>query len=113
MNWNSTIDISVLTNDTDVNSQDKARLIISQISTAPLHGTAIIVGNIVRYTPNLGYFGSDSFYYKCNDLLADSNAAIVNINVINRAPIAVNDQYTGKSFNINIKYFGVKHLYLM
>jgi hypothetical protein len=61
--------------------------------------TAILVDNVTNgtllfnpdgtftYTPNAGYVGSDSFTYKLNDGLADSNIATVTIYVTNSAPV--------------------------
>ena len=33
------------------------------LATLPAHGTAVLSGNIVTYTPALGYFGADSFTF--------------------------------------------------
>jgi hypothetical protein len=83
--------------------------------------TAILVNNVTNgtllfnpdgtftYTPNAGYVGSDSFTYKLNDGLADSNMATVTIIVVNTAPIANDDYFVvapigpGESYSI----FGV------
>src|SRR5204862_7146935 len=48
------------------------------------------------YTPDANYNGSDSFTYKANDGIADSNVATVNlaVNPVNDAPVAVNDSYS-------------------
>lgn len=62
----------------------------------PLHGTVSLVGNVATYTPDLDYTGSDSFTFKANDGLIDSNVATVSITVtpVNDAPVAVDDEYT-------------------
>ncbi|MDB2587692.1 Ig-like domain-containing protein [Flavobacteriaceae bacterium] len=54
----------------------------------PLNGTAVLNGDQVEYTPSLNYYGPDSFTFKANDGLLDSNIATVSIDVlpINDAP---------------------------
>lgn len=49
-----------------------------------------------NYTPNPNFVGTDSFSYRVNDGLANSNIATVVINVTaeNDAPLAGNDTYT-------------------
>jgi uncharacterized repeat protein (TIGR01451 family) len=49
--------------------------------TAPAHGS--LSGNTpaLIYTPNSGYTGTDSFTFKANDGLTDSNIATVSISV--------------------------------
>ncbi|HEX6131142.1 MAG TPA: Ig-like domain-containing protein, partial [Actinomycetota bacterium] len=67
------------------------------IVAAPAHGTAeLLGGNRVRYTPEPGYFGPDSFTYRASDDSADSNVATVTIDVVqtNVSPVAVDDVYT-------------------
>lgn len=60
--------------------------------TDPSHGTVTNLnastGNFT-YTPDLNYFGEDSFTYKVNDGTADSNIANVSINVdsVNDFPV--------------------------
>ncbi len=56
----------------------------------PSHGMVSISGAVVRYTPASNYNGPDSFTYKANDGIADSNTATVSITVnpINDAPVA-------------------------
>ena len=65
--------------------------LIYNIVTLPQHGTASLTGNRVVYTPNPGFSGVDSFWYKSNDGTEDSNVAIVNISVshVNHAPVAI------------------------
>jgi hypothetical protein len=46
------------------------------------HGTLVLNANgTFTYTPNTGFFGTDSFTYKANDGTADSNVVTVTINV--------------------------------
>jgi hypothetical protein len=55
---------------------------------APTHGTAFMSGNSVLYTPESNYNGPDSFTYKVNDGVVDSNVGTINltVNPVNDAP---------------------------
>ncbi len=75
----------VLTNDTDVDSTT----LTASVVTGPAHGTLTVnPDGSFTYTPNANYNGPDSFTYKANDGLADSNVATVNltVNPVNDAP---------------------------
>jgi hypothetical protein len=84
----------VLLNDQDV---DGDRLTAALVS-GPAHGTLAFQSNgAFRYTPNAGFFGTDTFTYKANDGQLDSNVATVTLTVnrtTNQAPVAVNDSYS-------------------
>jgi hypothetical protein len=68
----------ILENDTDVEGD----ALTASLATAPLSGTAVVADDGgFTYTPNVGFFGSDSFTYRANDGQADSNAATVVIGV--------------------------------
>lgn len=56
----------------------------------PSHGSLSGDAPSVTYTPDANYYGSDSFTFKANDGLTDSNLATVTITVtsINDAPVA-------------------------
>ncbi|GEM_PF-1676346 len=60
------------------------------IAAQPAHGSASVALGKLVYTPNANYNGPDSFAYKANDGLADSNAATVTVTVnpVNDAPTA-------------------------
>ncbi len=49
--------------------------------TDPAHGTLSIQNNILTYTPDTNYNGSDSFTYKINDGTGDSNIATASITI--------------------------------
>jgi len=83
------IDITLVA--TDVDEQPLTYAIVTQ----PAHGTVSLIGNVATYTPSLNYHGTDSFTFKANDGIADSNVATVSITVsaVNDAPVAVDDAY--------------------
>ncbi|MEN6555381.1 MAG: Ig-like domain-containing protein, partial [Anaerolineaceae bacterium] len=60
------------------------------IVAEPLNGELTINGLVVTYTPDLNYNGVDTFTYKVNDGLVDSNTATVTITVtpVNDPPVA-------------------------
>eukprot|EP01080_Neovahlkampfia_damariscottae_P005925 gene5925-9755_t len=96
MTWNTKQSFSILENDQDANPGDAAALTVHSISTPPTSGTATIDSNSksITYIPNTGFVGSDQFYYIAKDGSDNSNAALVQIDVQNAAPVAVNDAYT-------------------
>ncbi|NDJ60184.1 MAG: tandem-95 repeat protein [Chloroflexi bacterium] len=51
------------------------------VLTQPTNGTLSGTAPDLTYTPNVGYFGPDSFTFAVNDGLADSNTATVSITV--------------------------------
>jgi uncharacterized delta-60 repeat protein len=77
--------LDVLANDSDVDSAIDPTSI--EIFSPPLHGTATpMPDGTVRYTPNAGYRGAESFTYRLRDSLGlFSNAATVQLRV-NSAP---------------------------
>ena len=88
------IDQSVTTNEdtlyvdtltaTDQDDDPLTYIIIDQ----PLNGTVVLNSDQVEYTPALNYYGQDSFTFKANDGLLDSNVANISIDVlpVNDAP---------------------------
>jgi len=66
------------------------------IVSGPSHGGLSGTGANRTYTPDLNYFGSDSFTFKVNDGVNDSNTSTVTITVNNveDAPDAVDDTPT-------------------
>ncbi len=81
--YNTTLTVNaasgVLANDTDIDT-----IVLTAVLVAgPANGSLNLNSNgSFTYTPTTGYYGSDSFTYKANDSLADSNVATVNITVI-------------------------------
>jgi ELWxxDGT repeat protein len=78
---NSDQAVSITLSATDPNGDNLTYIIVM----LPSHGT--LAGNApnLQYVPELDYTGEDSFTFKVNDGIADSNEAVVSIN-INRAP---------------------------
>src|SRR3989449_7129111 len=82
----------VLANVTYVDSPALTAVVV----TGPGHGALTLNANgSFTYTPAANFNGSDSFTYKANDGLLDSNAATValTINPVNDAPVAANDSF--------------------
>jgi VCBS repeat-containing protein len=82
----------VLANDSDLDGDPLAAILV----TGPTSGTLSLNANgSFSYVPTINYSGSDSFTYKANDGVADSNVATVSITVhfVNAAPVASNDAY--------------------
>ncbi len=80
--------IPILANDTDANGNLDPTTVM--IATGPAHGTAVSnTDGTVTYTPDLGFFGTDSFTYNVKDTSqgATSNTATVTVG-INAAPVA-------------------------
>jgi hypothetical protein len=78
----------VLGNDVGIGKGTKAIL-----DTGPAHGTLNLQGNGgYTYTPAAGYVGADRFYYHPSSAPQDST--LVDINVVDTKPIAVDDAYT-------------------
>jgi VCBS repeat-containing protein len=68
----------VLTNDTDADGDTLTAIVVS----GPAHGNLTLnPDGSFTYTPNSGYFGSDSFTYQASDGITPSNTATVNITV--------------------------------
>ena len=67
--------------------------LIYSVVSGPAHGTvAMNADGSFSYNPDVNYNGTDSFTYKVNDGIVDSNVATVSIMVtaVNDAPVANN-----------------------
>ena len=83
----------VLGNDTDADSDPLTAVLVTGVS----HGSLTLNANgSFTYTPAANYFGPDSFTYKANDGIVDSNIVTVSltVNPVNDAPVAVANSYT-------------------
>ena len=87
---NVIIDLSVI--DVDSNT------FTYYIKDLPLHGTANIMQDKIKYTPDVNYNGTDLITYYVNDGLLDSNVSNINLNIfsVNDDPIT---QDIDKSMN--------------
>jgi hypothetical protein len=85
----SPVSVNVVSNDSDA---DGDTLGINAV-TQPAHGSAVIQGSTVLYTPVLNYHGSDSFTYTVSDAHGGTDSASVSITVtsVNDAPVANGD----------------------
>ncbi len=85
------VEINVLANDTDV---DGDPLTVTAVSDPP-NGSAEITGGgqAVRYTPDAGFSGTDTFTYTVSDGRGgvDQGTVTVTVTPANSAPIAVDD----------------------
>jgi VCBS repeat-containing protein len=84
----------VLEGDTDPDGD----AISAVLASGPSHGTLTLNANgSFTYTPNLNYFGADSFTYRASDGAATSNLATVSLTIqpVNDAPLAVDDRASG------------------
>ena len=87
----ATVDVDVLANDTDV---ENGALAVATF-TQGANGTVALVAGKLRYTPNAGFGGTDTFTYRATDGELDSNIATVTITVAaNVAPNAQDDSAT-------------------
>src|SRR5262249_7609817 len=75
----------------------------------PSNGTvALDPDGSFDYTPNYHFVGTDTFTYKANDGLVDSNGATVTVNVVNNAPITAAQAYSVKhDTRLGMMYPGV------
>ncbi len=88
-------EISVLANDKDEDVPYGDSIAILR-AAAPAHGKAVIDGDIIRYTPNENYNGSDSFSYTISDQDGKTDTALVSITIrpVNDAPSGGDDTAT-------------------
>ncbi len=86
------VEINVLANDTDV---DGDPLTVTAVSDPP-NGSAEITGGgqAVRYTPDAGFSGTDTFTYTVSDGRGgvDQGTVTVTVTPVNSAPIALDDE---------------------
>jgi gliding motility-associated-like protein len=86
------VNVPVLNNDSDVDNPLQPPVVVNN----PANGTVTVNSDsTITYTPDLNFNGSDTFTYVICDggtpNLCDTATVIITINVINDAPIAVDD----------------------
>ncbi|MCM8857219.1 MAG: retention module-containing protein, partial [Candidatus Thiodiazotropha sp.] len=87
---NTPVSISVLGNDSDPEGD---QLSVTS-NTQPANGTLVEIANgSFQYTPNTGFFGTDTFTYTISDGNGGTDTATVTVTVggVNDAPVAVDD----------------------
>ena len=87
INVNEAADINVLAN-------DSGSTINVDSMTTPTNGTVINNSNTLSYTPNADFIGRDSFSYTIKDSSGLTASAVIEVNVNNVAPTAVNDNFS-------------------
>jgi hypothetical protein len=95
------VDINVKSNDTDA---DNDLLTVIGVTQGANGSVTINANNTVRYTPNAGFFGSDSFTYTVDDGRGETDSATVSVTVIppNRPPVANDDAATTGGLGVRI-----------
>ena len=83
----------VLLNDTDAEGNPLSALLETNVIYGSL---SLNADGSFTYIPNANFAGADSFTYKANDGVSDSNVATVSITVnqVNDAPVAADDAYS-------------------
>ena len=105
--FNQTVDINVLNNDTDT---DGDMLKITNVTAGSQGGNIRIEGNQIRYTPVAGFVGTETFNYTITDGSRSSTAQVsVTVNGSgtggNTGPVATNDNATidlNQTVDINV-----------
>lgn len=105
MNTTQNLSVQVTLSATDANINNQLSF---SVVNAPIHGS---LGSIsaptcnngtctatVTYTPNTGYTGTDSFTFRANDSVADSNTATVNLSI--GAPTGAETTVSGRIANV-------------
>jgi len=96
---NNAVTINVLANDTDDNGDT---LSVTSTSNGPSHGSVTVNSdNTITYTPDSGYYGSDSFDYTISDGNGGEDTATVTVNVlhvksVSKAPVCMESISYGK-----------------
>jgi gliding motility-associated-like protein len=94
------VDIAILANDSDsLGMLDTTSFALVE---SPVHGTVLFDNStgMLTYTPEVGYFGQDTFYYAIFDFggacepLGDTARVVIEIDEPNNPPVALNDSFT-------------------
>jgi hypothetical protein len=96
---NQPTDIDVLANDSLGNAPNGVEIV-----TQPANGSATVQANdTIRYSPNFGFFGDDSFEYRLTDANGDSDVATVTVCVLfgsGQFPIDIMPSDPGNNLNL-------------
>ncbi|MGA9335447.1 MAG: Ig-like domain-containing protein [Rudaea sp.] len=93
--YNTPITIAVLANDSDPNSLPLA---ITSV-TAPAHGGARTSGSAIIYTPQPGFYGTDTFSYTVSDGRGGMASATVTVSVSAPGYPVANDDNATTAYN--------------
>ncbi len=86
----------------DVLANDTGSSLSLVSTTSPAHGTAVISGGKIQYTPTGSYSGTDNFTYTVKDVLNTNKIVTVYLKVI-ALPTATNDTvWTDTATNLDI-----------
>ena len=99
----SAVVVDVLANDSD---PDADPLTVA-IQNTPGNGTAAVIASGIRYTPNAGFDGTDTFTYLVTDSggLSDTATVTITVSNVNIAPLATDDSAStteGAAVTINV-----------
>jgi hypothetical protein len=83
---NTAKNISVQLNDEDCN--DALNTLTLAVSVQPLHGTTVVAGNQITYTPANNFIGLDSLIYSLTDPGNQTGSATVRLLVVNSTGIS-------------------------
>jgi hypothetical protein len=83
------VSLPVLANDQDPNGDALTLVSVTQ----PANGQAAINGDVIVYTPTVGFTGTDTFGYTISDGIASANGVVAVVVVPNVAPVATNDSF--------------------
>lgn len=98
---NSVLGAGILSNDADVEGDTLRAVLVSNVS----HGILVLNANgSFNYTPNPGFYGSDSFTYQATDGAAASNVATVTLTVtpVSTPPTITARRMTPAGFQLEI-----------
>lgn len=98
LNTNEDEALPITLTGTDVENASLSYTVVS----GPTHGVLSGSGASVTYTPNLNYYGGDSFSFKVNDGQLDSNIAVISltVNSVNDLPTAQDNNFSVSEDNI-------------
>ena len=81
------------------------------IVDSPTHGAVLLDGNVATYLPGANYHGSDTFTYRANDGMLDSNVGAVSLQIasVNDTPILqpIDDQVVNEGQTLGFSVMGV------
>ncbi len=97
---NSEITLSVLSNDIDPDGDPMTIVSVSD----PDHGTATISGQVILYTPDSNYTGTDTFTYTVSDNHSHTGTATVTIDVMEN-PIYYTLSFTVDKSDVPALYY--------